>query len=111
VDIPLSFQSFDLGIIGPGDRIYLDYRLSLVTELGTVAFTPNPSDPPILTRGVAEGLFAGFSDPFDLSGAAVLPTISLQPAEPVAEPSSFALAGLAVAFLLGVRVSAKPRMA
>lgn len=101
VEIPLSFQSFDLGIVNPGDRLYLEYEFSLSTEVGTVVFPPDPNDPPLLTPGVAEGIFAGFSDPFNLAGHPVLPTITLQPLQAIPEPSTFVLLCLGALVPLG----------
>jgi hypothetical protein len=97
VDIPLSFQSFDLGIVNPSDRLYLKYDFILSTEVGTHI--------PILTPGAAEGIFAQFSDPFNLSGHPVLPTITLQPLQQpptvIPEPSTFILIVVGALVLLG----------
>ena len=45
--------------------------------------------------GGSDSTFARFSDPFNLSGTPVLPTITLQPLQPpptaIPEPSTFAL--------------------
>lgn len=52
VEIPLSFPTADLGIVLPGEQIYLSYRLEVDVGLGAGA----------------EIAMASFSDPFHLSG-------------------------------------------
>ena len=93
VEIPLSLQSLELGILAPGDRLFLDYELELTADV----------------QGRSEGAFVRFSDPFNLSGSPALPTIVLQPLElpsnTVPEPSTFALivASALVPLGLGLR--------
>lgn len=53
VEIPASLQTLDLGILGSGHRILIGYQVDITIE----------------QNGVAEGLSAGFSDPFSLSGS------------------------------------------
>lgn len=81
VEIPLSFQSLDLGIIGPNERLLLSYKFSFLLASGSVREG----------LGFHEGMGARFSDPFNLSSNPVLGTIQLEPAAPVPEPSSAAL--------------------
>jgi len=73
VDIPLSFQSLNLGTVLPGDRMLLFYSLYLETG---VNFTGGGS--------------AQFSDPLSLSSNIAFPTLSFQPVSgSVPEPSTF----------------------
>lgn len=52
VDIPLSVQTLDLGVLQPNERLLIGY-------LATITITQN---------GAAEGISGSFSDPFTLSG-------------------------------------------
>jgi hypothetical protein len=72
VEIPPSLQSLDLGILNPGDRVYLSYRLLLFTEV----------------TGGSEGIFSRFSDPLNLSGSPAFPVITFTP---IPEPSTVVL--------------------
>lgn len=90
VRIPLSFQSFDLGTVNPGDRLLLVYDLQLSARIGS-----DVNSLTTLIPGSAEGIFTQFSDPFNLSGIPVLPTITFAPAQtPVPEPASLTLFGI-----------------
>lgn len=63
VEIPLSLQQLDLGVLGPGDRLLISYFASL----------------DILVGGITEGTFASFSDPFSLSSNSILTSIAFTP--------------------------------
>ena len=52
VEIPLSLQTLELGILQPNDRLLIGY-------LATITITQN---------GAAEGISGSFSDPFALTG-------------------------------------------
>jgi hypothetical protein len=91
VEIPLSFQTLDLDTLNPGDRLFLSYTLTLITEV-TVA---------------TEGAFSRFSDPLNLSGTPVLPTITLTP---IPEPSSVLLLIASLATICGFRRLSRQRV-
>jgi hypothetical protein len=80
VEIPFSFQSFDLGIIPPSAVIELTYILDI--------FSDDPVAP--------ESVFWQFSDPGNVSGFGDFPAVEFTP---IPEPSSFSLAALG---LLGI---------
>jgi hypothetical protein len=78
VDIPLSLQSFDLGVLNPGDRLLLFYSLYLETAaIGG----------PVAT--------ASFSDPLTLAGNVNFPTVVFRDAH-IAAPEASALSLLVV---------------
>ncbi len=86
VDIPFSFQTLDLGILGAGERMAIRYFFDMRTTLtGPGAF--------------AEGIFTEFSDPLSLGSQ---PVIALRAtplaSSPLPEPP---LAALLVAALAG----------
>jgi hypothetical protein len=91
VDIPLSLQTLELGATDPGDRLFLSYRLTLITEVA----------------GGTEGVFSRFSDPINLSGTPVLPTITLTP---IPEPSSVLLLIASLATICGFRRLSRQRV-
>ena len=75
VTIPHSFQTLDLGIIGPGERLEIDYLLTIESDI--------PS--------FAEGMFYEFSDPLTIdTGDPLIPMIEIVP-----EPATLALLSLA----------------
>ena len=88
VRIPLSFQTADLGILGPGEALSLFYTLGVTAGTGQFG----------------EIVRAEFSDPFDVSGSGILGTIRFAPAVPavVPEPNTLALLGGGALLLLGV---------
>jgi hypothetical protein len=89
VEIPLSFQSADLGILQPGEPLGMTY--DLVLEIGT-----GPQ---------GEVVSADFSDPFHLSGHGVFGTLRFVPAGPavVPEPATLALVAPGALVLLARR--------
>lgn len=62
-EIPLSFQSFEIGIVPPFRRIQINYFLEIEARL--------PNAP--------EGVFWEYNDPLDVSGTGQFPTISFTP--------------------------------
>lgn len=81
VDIPLSFQTADLGAIGPNDVISLAYNASIEART---------------TRGFEAAVFE-FSDPLGVNGFGLqAPTVSLAPVSAVPLPAAapMLLAGL-----------------
>ena len=85
VDIPLSLQSLDLGILGPGDRMAVVYDFTyLLTMTGPGAFS--------------EGMSAQLSDPLMLSNIPAL-EVNFTPVSSVPEPSVLLLVGIGL--LLG----------
>lgn len=76
VDIPVSFQSVDLGQLLPGETMRLEYQLDIIADI----------------EDFAEGVFYEFSDPLDTSGSGNFPTIEFLAAAPsgVPEPNGFA---------------------
>jgi hypothetical protein len=89
VTIPLSVQTFDLGLLPPMTSMELDYGFSFHLQLSG------------LGQEIAE-----FSDPFHLSAHPALGTITLQGAA-VPEPSTLALGVVGALGLLGRRRRAK----
>ena len=88
VEIPLSFQTADLGILQPGEQMYLSYRLEIEVGLGTGA----------------EIAMASFSDPFTprAQGNPIFAALRVVPAvAAVPEPGTLALAGGGLLVLLG----------
>jgi hypothetical protein len=84
VDIPLSLQTLDLGLIAAGGTIDLDYLLTIQAE--TVGFT--------------EIAAWRFSDPFDVDGTGEFPTVVFS--DPAAVPEPAGLASLVLG-ALGLR--------
>jgi hypothetical protein len=83
VNIPLSFQSLDLGIVAPGEQFAIEYQLELAVNIGDIFASQVGSG--------GEGVIARFSDPLTLSGRPLMPTINWIP-----EPSSlFSIVGFA----------------
>jgi len=91
VEIPFSFQTIDLGILQPGDRLLLGYsaRISVTQD------------------GDAEGIFAHFSDPFDLGANGPLDSVTLTPLDTMATqvpgPASLPLLGGGLVLLMVAR--------
>ncbi len=75
VEIPLSFQSLDLGVLGPGDRLALAYDFTYtLTMTGPGSFS--------------EIMFAEFSDPLMLAGRPVLEVTFTPTSQVIPEPST-----------------------
>ena len=94
VDVPLSFQSADLGVLAPGEELWLGYFLDVHVGTGRSG----------------EIVEASFSDPFALSGHPVFGTLRFVPVGPtvVPEPSTVTLvAAGAVCLLAGARRQAR----
>jgi hypothetical protein len=89
VDIPLSGQSADLGILAPGEKLSLRYTF----EMGMTMFG-------------GEFGQSKFSDPFSLSGEPIFGTLSVEPlaVASVPEPSSFGLSLFGLGALSLIRV-------
>jgi hypothetical protein len=87
VVIPLSFQTADLGIVQPGEQVYLSYRLEIEVGLGVGA----------------EIATASFSDPFSVAGAGAAGAFRAVPAAVTAapEPGTLLLTAGGLAVLLG----------
>jgi len=68
LDIPLSTQTAELGVLLSGDRLLIEYGLSIFADL----LLP-------FETGVAEGIFMSFSDPLSLSSNPAFGTIGLVP--------------------------------
>lgn len=92
IEIPFSFQSFDLGVIPNGGVIDLEYTLDISTEL--------PSAP--------EGVFWEFSDPLDVDGFGESPTVEFTA---IAEPSqaTCGLVAMVVVLVFRKRLGGKLR--
>jgi hypothetical protein len=83
VDIPLSLQTLDLGTMLPGDRLLLGYVARF----------------DIVQNGISEGIYAGFSDPLQLSGNGIRNALTFTPADqtvavPAPTPLPLMAAGL-----------------
>jgi hypothetical protein len=91
VQIPFSLQSLDLGTLLPGERLLLAYRAEIS-----------------ITQGIAEGIFAGFSDPFGLGGSSILGSLIFTPLDQpppggsIPSPGSLWLLAAGLLALLGV---------
>jgi hypothetical protein len=91
VDIPLSLQTFEIGILQPGDRLLLFYSLYL--ESATVG-------------GVSAS--ALFSDPLSLDGNANFPQVSLRPLAAIPEAATLPLLALGLGGLALGLLRARP---
>jgi hypothetical protein len=96
VDIPLSFQTADLGIVAPGEQVYLSYHLEIEVGLGAGA----------------EIAMASFSDPFAprANGNPIFATLRAVPVvTAVPEPGTLTLAASGLLVLLGGAAAARRR--
>jgi hypothetical protein len=85
VEIPLSFQTVDLGVLNPGQSIYFEYQLDVVANVPQNSWV--------------EGILFNFQDPLTLSPLPV-PVGSLRPSIiEIPEPSSVLLLAVASAVL------------
>lgn len=86
IEIPFSFQTLDFGVLQPGDRLLIGYQATIS----------------IFKDGVAEGVIAGFSDPFNLGANSILGGITLTPLSqpPTAVPVPGSLPLLAAGLVL-----------
>ena len=93
VEIPLSLQTLELGILGPNERLLVAYRATIT----------------VVQNGIVEGVSGQFSDPFTLSGEPN-PILALNGVTltPVPEPSHalLLLAGLALLAAARGRITA-----
>jgi hypothetical protein len=83
LEIPLSLQTLELGVLGPGERLLLGYIATIEIE----------------QNGVSEGSTGEYSDPFVLMGDSIRSHVIM---EPVPEPVSRMLSALGL--LMGARV-------
>lgn len=76
VDIPFSLQTLDLGTMLPGDRLLLGYVARIEIE----------------QDGISEGIYAGFSDPLQLSNNGIRNSLTFTPvSQTVAVPAPASL--------------------
>lgn len=83
VEIPFSFQTAELGVLQPGERLRLVYQLQIIASV------PN----------FAEILRFEFSDPLNVDGTGMFPGSMDITMTPVPEPGTAALLGLGLALL------------
>ena len=88
VDIPISFQSFDLGLVPSGANIDLRYYLDITSTV----------------PDFAELLSWGFSDPLSVDGVSgEFPTVVFESVNPVPIPGAIWLLGAGLLGLAGLR--------
>ncbi|WP_425404704.1 hypothetical protein [Hwanghaeella sp.] len=87
IEIPVNFETVDLGIIQPTQIFEISYQLDIVAT----------------AVGFAEIIGFEFSDPFDVSGFGEFPDVSFNAVQAVPLPASAPLAAAAIGVLLLVR--------
>jgi hypothetical protein len=84
VEVPVSFQSADLGVILPNQTFELSYQLDIVADI----------------QQFSEGTHYSFSDPLNVDGYQEFPTVAFQiQTTPVPAPASLPLMAMGLAGL------------